>query len=175
MSTVYLDGVCCLGKTTLLKELEKEGYTVAFTDYCEFKEKFEQFLNIGNPFYTQWHRIKSLGMQYVDRSPLANLLYACIFANEPPELFDELLSNLEVSENIVVMLPMPSSFHRLLEKMIERNNGIDILDISYIQKQYDVFQKFATKFNLKTFVIDYNEELDSQFKFVLDELKTFNI
>lgn len=171
---IYLEGVACLGKTALLKELDHALYTVGLFDYTEYKEITGPGGNHED--YTKWHAKNSCNIErgFVNRSPYSNKLYTLVYElldnnMVKPDGFDKRLRDVPVvkqpSELVVIFLPGNSeSYASIVTNMKRRANGIDRLDCAYVEAQTIVFSEYARINNLLVVHVNYNIPCEDDIK-----------
>lgn len=155
---VFVDGVFCCGKTRVLNHFKNS----VNSDFCErVKEnkdyitkstnKFQQFL-----YSFEWFKLISDNKKCLfDRSPITDMFYHFIF-NEPNTCLLEYHKNfmniintfpnwLFKTFNTIFIIPTISLNDKILSKAIARANGIDQLDIEYVNKQIMFFTLLKNK------------------------------
>lgn len=153
MSTVYLDGVACVGKTSLLRQLQQEGYNTGFLDFCEFRAE------IGpghDELYPVWYSQRSHQFAVIDRSPVANILYKVVY--DETLLIENVVNTLHVDGKLIVFLTRPGEESLVVEAMRRRANGIDTLSIAYVKRQNEIFRAFAEHTGATIVEIGFNED-----------------
>lgn len=148
---IFVCGPGCLGKTTFLKKY----YNVEFTDFFERSQRNPEYLKKGTNveiqlLYTlEWFSIlnKSPIKKIYDRSPYSDLFYSIIlqpitekltygaarkFYSKKIKSFPDWVFD---TFHIIFIIPTISCARLMLEKSIERDNKIDIMNIDYHHKQ----------------------------------------
>lgn len=137
---IYLDGVACLGKSTLLEKLRNEKYKVNFCEFYSFNKKIE-VLNVGE---------ESVGFH--DRCSFSSPIYDMIFDrmnkinyslkfNQWIEYFREFS---EKNKWIFLVLKdLEDQYNNVVSMMIERDNGLDIQTKQYVMAQNFIFKEIA--------------------------------
>lgn len=174
-----------MGKTTLLRKLDADLYTVGLFDFAEYKDT--QGPDSSHEEYTLWHARKSLEIDrvsqcssssssymliyrfeqgFIDRSPYSNHLYGLVYKlldNDmvKPDDYDDLLRDIptpqELSKVVVIFLPSTrNSYEHIVANMKRRANGIDRLDAAYVEAQTNVFGDYARVNNLPVVLIDFD-------------------
>jgi thymidylate kinase len=156
-------------------------YNVLLLDFYEFNNEVKlprEFVNIGyNFWFNKWLKDDDI---LVDRSHYSNLVYQMIFGNLNLDECSKVLKTLEKSvpkdpnEIIFVLTPKHGQEQIVLDMMVERKNGIDVLNIDYVLNQIKYFKMYANALNLKLFEIDLLD-IDNSFCNVKIEIdKIFN-
>ncbi len=170
---IYIDGVACLGKTSFLLETqEKYGKdTVKLTDFYQFQEIIKLPKELVDSGYNCWFRQQTNEDEsktlIIDRSTYSNFIYSMIFKNIPLEDGRKYLQQLKESSQdssnetshekldvILFIVPKPGQEEMVLELMIKRNNGIDVLSLDYISSQINFFKMAAEVLDMPIFEID---------------------
>ena len=161
---LYLCGICCVGKSTVLHELSQE-YDIQpeYTDYFE--------LSLQNPEFKSKHQDPEVQIIYTinqvlkstisipkifDRSPISDLLYSLVFEEKAKleagknkleamlewELFR---STCEKYKTLYILIDDDDKGAEddILQKMKNRNNGLDVLDRDYITAQRTIFSTIS--------------------------------
>lgn len=169
---IYFEGVACLGKTTLLKRLDSALYSVGLFDFAEYKEVTGSTDHVE---YKLWHAKKKQEIHrgFVDRSPHSNNLYSFVYElldNDlvKPPGFDERLRAVpnvrHPFEMTVIFLPAnKESYEPIVKNMERRANGIDRLDVKYVEAQTIVFGDYAKFNNLVVVYLDFNLPIDKYY------------
>ena len=160
-TAIFLDGIACVGKTSVLRLLHEDGYPVAIGDYFEDSNKYPVFANKAGitrieVAYSLYCCVKINDHTIHDRSPLSSLFYQLIFAvmngemsNEDIEDFCQHLPNELWSswggKRYIILLD--EDFSTVLMRMRRRGNGIDVLSINYVQAQKLTFSIVAKHLN----------------------------
>lgn len=178
MKTYFaLSGTCCLGKTTVLNQLKQLNYPVGKVgDFYEhqlddprWKEKGDnQQVDLAYQafLFTIPYPVGSL----LDRFPFDNIVYSYVFkylnkgsftAMDLMEASDEIAwvcskINMENWDGIIFL----SNTENLVERMLERNNGIDFTSKQYVTLQNTMFSLFAS--NLKIPVVEVNDFITAE-------------
>lgn len=163
----FIDGTCCLFKTSTLLNLKMENVPVLTGDFYEHSTGEPLLLNkLKDPVTDLIYQAfvsSRLKEDYVhDRLPFTNICYALIFSLMAKEKTMEdagnyfrLMKSLKIFPATWRALILTSNNpHAVLEKMRERSNGIDVLTINYVETQDLVFECFARVFDLPTLKID---------------------
>lgn len=194
----YVDGVSCLGKTTFIKSLGARGLKLDFAErvqsYPDFKKKSQS--HIMQILYTSTfcHDVYStiLGQKndddeelplFIDRSPVSEIAYELLFKHFNDEAVFEStfvhLENLDMFAKYPTIFLIPHLDHaaKIVEQMKKRQNGLDFMDKSYVERQIIVFTRIANRFkghpNVRVININPEMEIYSQcyFGFVARKLK----
>lgn len=167
---IYFEGVACMGKTTLLRRLDAALYSVGLFDYAEYKSLESDAGNHED--YNIWHSKKKQEIHrgFVDRSPFSNVLYSFVYElldNDmvKPPGFDERLRAVPNVKNpfemTIIFLPAnEESYESIVTNMEKRANGIDRLDVKYVEAQTIVFGDYAKFNNLAIVYLDFNIPYD---------------
>lgn len=162
---IYLDGVACMGKKTLLRKLDSELYSVKLFDYADFKAFMSrtQIHTEKENTYSMWHT-PDIDRGFVNRSPYSAKLYKLVYElldnnTIKPDGFDERLHAIQASHMTVIFLPTnEESYPHIVEKMKRRANGIDRINIEYVRAQTIVFTEYARFNNLLIVYIDFTSK-----------------
>lgn len=159
---IYLDGVACLGKTTILKKLQREGFIVYFNEYFDIYNKYKPTSQTNEIISTMqsFFEIEKLNDLYVnphgfgfhDRTHLSTIIYRMIFMRMNHVNYGELFKffipkMLKFASEHVVIFMLLQKFddmryqQQLLKKMKDRNNGLDVFSLDYIEAQQKVFEQ----------------------------------
>lgn len=169
----FIDGTCCLFKTSTLLKLKSEGVPVIMGDYYEHSIGEPLLLNKSKDPVTdliyQAFVSSHLKEDHVhDRLPFSNICYALIFAvinkektMEDVKSYFKLMKGLEIFPPTWRSLILVSSDpHAVLEQMKVRANGIDVLNINYVKIQDLVFECFAAEFDMPILKINVEKPLE---------------
>lgn len=164
ITRVYLDGVACMGKTTICSQLDNMGVSVGLFDLTDFfrimgpGSKREDYI----PWFKQ--RLLESNAAVIDRSPIASFLYPMMFnGSSKTEMIEQMKKiNLNDDEIVFMILPTIDSYNTILNRMKKRNNQLDILNIDYIKIQYEAFYTVVSSCpdNIRLFIIDTFTEVD---------------
>lgn len=150
---LYLDGVACTGKTSIIKKLKRDGYSVGLLDFYEFRVENGPDCD---SFYPSWYSSREKLYDVVDRSPLSPVLYRVIH-NKDAE-FSSIIPLLKpVDGTILVFTTAPGQEQHVVDAMKARNNGIDVLEVDYVKRQNKIFKEFIQHFNLPSIEVGYKD------------------
>ena len=174
-TAIYLDGIACVGKTSVLRLLHEDGYPVAIGDYFEDGNKYPVFANKAGisrieVAYSLYCCVKINDHTIHDRSPLSSLFYQLVFAvmngnmsNKDIEDFCQQLPNEMWSywggRRYIILLD--EDFSSVLTRMKRRGNGIDILSTNYVQAQKLIFSIVARHLNATILIKRSSESMSA--------------
>lgn len=176
---VVLEGVACLGKTTVSTMIAtRTDYKVALVDYAEFHNTTKNLKlaeKIFDSLYIAWYNKNSMTGHLIDRSPVSNVLYGLIYAGSSDEECEDAFRGIKAlgildDLNILVFLPKEGTEQTIVDKMIHRNNGIDLWSLEYVKAQKRVFTHFATYFRLQVLEIDITNNMTEEMERVYNEV-----
>lgn len=184
---IYFEGVACLGKTTLLKKIQKiPGFEddILLTDFFEFTQLLGSELNSvctkeKFSIFTAWKNklLNKSSAKFVDRSPLSTTFYRWINGDYSDEYIKQALHLYESTgmfENYLylVFLPTEGTNSYLIENMKSRRNGIDIYTVDYIKRQMNVFKLLVDTLpkHVKTININPMKDFDVQQEAIIELL-----
>lgn len=175
----FIDGTAGLGKTTLLKSLQNMGLDVVFGDYHEDCLNHPQFRDkVVVPRLDLEYQIHVLSRQkrgaIHDRPLWANVVYTYIlqYLAASPEkrafLVQEFSDacrrtfiNLPTSYyNVLNIICNDSQAPLLVDRMLKRSNGIDLMSIDYVIAQNLFFRLLAENSNFKLLVLEDINDFD---------------
>lgn len=154
---IFLEGIACLGKTTVLKRMEAEGFRVYYNEFGDVVNKYK--MNMKDPMvvatmqdffqYGKWNDMqKRPGIH--DRSHVSAYIYRLIFMRMQglnyAALYNIILPKIRkfAKDNYLVYVYIDmknNTKENLLKTMIARSNGIDDMDLKYIEAQNSVFDQ----------------------------------
>jgi len=158
---VFLDGVSCTYKTTVMQRLQDEGYPCIVGDFSEHVRKYPSLIKqmTDRPMslvYLAMLFLEHRTQHIIDRCWFANVVYSIVnyhpldqvvpvcerLYRELPQPIIESLRNMKV---LVVLEKSPTAN---VQRMKKRGSDIDsALPIDYILKQNRVFKYFADVFD----------------------------
>lgn len=177
---VVLEGVACLGKTTISTMIAtRTNNKVALVDYAEFHKTTENLKlteKIFDSLYIAWYNKNSMTGHLIDRSPVSNVLYGLIFAGSTDEECEDAFRGIKAlgliaNMKILVFLPKDGTEETVVDKMMYRNNGIDIWSLEYVEAQKRVFSRFAEYFSLKVLEVDITSNMTKELERIYEEVK----
>lgn len=146
MAQLFLDGVACLGKTSVLHELCNQGIPVGLFDFHEY---YQEFKKKDYDEYRRWlrHGMEQMKAGIFDRTKYSSNLYDIIhnILNGKLKFEDslDLIADVPYVPNTLVFLPMNKNYEPILKRMVARNNGLDVLTTDYVEVQTQVFTAYA--------------------------------
>lgn len=169
---VFIEGTACLFKTTSLVAL-KDDFKVSLSEFSVDVDLYPHYrAKTSSLEYTIYKFIQYFMMSstfnIMDRTPLSNWFYSLIFENlkspinlneigeNLPEIFVEFCKKL----NVLVVISPEGEENIVLDRMINRSNGIDILSIDYVRSQNQIFSYFATLFEWPVIVVKTENNIE---------------
>lgn len=158
---VFLDGVSCTYKTTVMERLQKEGYPCIVGDFSEHVRKYPSLLKqmADRPMslvYLALLFLEHRTQHIIDRCWFANVVYSIVnhypldkvtsvceqlYAELPPPIIESL-------RDMKVLIILEKSPAANVQRMKKRASEIDsTLPIDYVLKQNRVFKYFADVFD----------------------------
>ena len=157
----YICGIACAGKSSTLRDISRE-YDIfpEYTDYYKLSQQVPEFKRKHQDsevqiIYTINQVLKSTIAQpkIFDRSPISDLLYSLVFEERNTQglgqqklkeklQWDLFVKTCEQYPTLYILIKDDDSQAEIdiLEKMQHRNNGLDVLDKSYITAQRTIFK-----------------------------------
>lgn len=183
MVKIFIDGVACLGKTSFLKKIERQcGIPVKFTDYFEFQEQIRLPVELIDAGYNFWFNNETDESQplLVDRSRYSNFIYSLIRQKFSVEEGKRCLCELKkISTDrrdlIIFIIPKVGQNSLVLDLMKKRQNGIDILEIEYVENQVNFFKIAADVLAMPIFEIDVLNFEESYIEILKLIIKKFDV
>ncbi|KAK9694277.1 dUTPase [Popillia japonica] len=162
---IAIDGTACTGKSTFLKQLQIMSLPVIVGDYYEHCNRFpilkDKFANTDHKnIYTFYLTNKSIDGYIHDRCPISNIIYDWIIKILNGNMsIDEGLSMVNKYKDLlypegwfVIIWVTEEDEDIVINRMKQRNNGIDIFTAEYIRVQNQMFREVAKVFNFPLFV-----------------------
>lgn len=161
---IFFEGVQCVGKTSLLHELEKKyKVNVLYLDLTEFSSMIEGMVDFPwknlswkdrITMYKMWYHkqirneIKQLDTKYpilIDRSPLAPHIYQWINDRYNPEEIEQLIKIMNLvgsfdNDKYVFLFPSEYLLENIMDRMYSRNNKLDKIDMNFIKNSIGIFK-----------------------------------
>lgn len=157
----YIDGVSCVGKTTFVASLGREGVQLDYAERCA-----------QHPFFLRKHHDHALQVLYtasfcaqvtraatttprpllVDRSPISDVWYELIFKHYGDQArYEQLFQyidrlNLFASYPTIFITTDASNAETIRKQMLVRANGIDSTSPDYVLRQIHVFEAVCERF-----------------------------
>ncbi|KAL1516083.1 hypothetical protein ABEB36_000007 [Hypothenemus hampei] len=173
-----LDGVACVGKTSILKKFKESGLQVSLGDFAQYQEEDPRFIEKKNNIFIDLVYQSFLFCKVVDGAihnhcPITNALYCLILRYSDNykyetkcEITDELnwfcekllQTNFRNKWNVLIVLSKDPA--KTLDKMKQRKHNLDVLDINYVHAQNFVFKYFAAKMKFPTVKVEVLEVED---------------
>lgn len=160
----YICGLACVAKSSTLRTISQE-YNISpeYTDYYELSQQVPEFKKKHQDsevqiIYTINQVLKSTTTvsKIFDRSPISDLLYSLIFEEQnTPGLgqqklreklqWDLFVKTCERYPTLYILIENDDNQAEddILEKMQHRNNGLDVLNKSYIVAQRTIFRMIS--------------------------------
>ncbi|EZG42930.1 AAA domain protein [Gregarina niphandrodes] len=184
--TLILEGTACLGKTTVLQRLAGEGFSVVVGDYAEdciqynvFRDKdLNNVLELAYMLF-QFSKLKPNTLH--DRGPLSSLAYRMVhdilnrrhslqdfeilFAQLPAQLWNTF-------RQLNTFMVVEHDIKGGLQRMILRNNGIDVMSEEYIDVQNRVFEFLANYTGAKVIVHKQGESMEEWINALCEVIRT---
>ncbi|AER41487.1 hypothetical protein [Epinotia aporema granulovirus] len=170
MKLIALDGTAATTKTTTLKSLQ-DVYNVHFEDYKEVSDELQLGTDrVSDQFLYLLYRKRNIytsGNHLFDRDPICTLLYHFIFDNTEDAVIEKYCKlikeyGLNKEYESLILMTIPGQESLIVEAMIKRGNGIDLLDENYVKRQNHVFEIWARIMNYRTYYVDYKRSLNEQ-------------
>ena len=160
----------------MLKRLKNvlKNTEVHFTDYAEFMSlyKFKPLSAANSVLFSIWrfNEIKTYdkNLNHVcDREPISGYIYQLVFSDATLDEIEEHFIkfkdlNLNNDWFSFILVIKEGAEDEALEKMIKRNNGIDIIDIKYIKRQNEIFRLWAKIMGYPIFEVDFSNDFDEE-------------
>lgn len=149
----YICGTACLFKSSIVSILRDRGYSAKVGDFKEACDEFpflrgkgqgdEDGIILGN-IYNAYTLLSEIDGAVHDRSVLDGIIYDCMFRKIDMPVFTRHISNFKrmnerwLMENYFMFL-LSGDDEGTLERMLRRNNGIDIMTLDYVEQQNRYF------------------------------------
>nr|ARX71994.1 dutpase-like protein [Erinnyis ello granulovirus] len=141
----YICGTACLFKSTIISNLKSQGYKAKVGDYKETCDKYSFLKNkvddpIMSVIYNAYTILNEKEDAVHDRCVIDAIVYDCLFKNVDVADFSvymerfKLLNEDWLKSNYFLFV-VAGDEAKTLERMIKRNNGIDLMTIDYVKKQ----------------------------------------
>nr|AIU36805.1 ORF16 [Cydia pomonella granulovirus] len=173
-----LDGVACTTKSTILSHMAKQdGYTVHLIDYKEITDllKLGEDPIVDGMVYMMYRcnytvqKPRAQSAYLFDREPASAIIYRLIFSKHDDatiQNYCNIMKRLKQTHiqqwQSIILLPCFGQEQLVVEMMTARNNGIDWLDVEYVNRQRRVFLIWAHVMDYMVVYIDYTKNLDEQ-------------
>lgn len=161
---ISIDGALGVGKTTLLKELEKKGYNVIYEDLDSWKEYLEKFYENKNKYALALqikialsHKkniedCKDNEIYFIERGVLSvNNIFGYLLLKENTldiieyNLIEDILQDTYTKINHHIILNC--SFNETLMRIQNRNVYGEVKDIQYLEKVYQEYNNMILNSN----------------------------
>ncbi|ANF29753.1 ORF-105 [Catopsilia pomona nucleopolyhedrovirus] len=142
---IYICGTACLFKSTIISRLHAQGFKTKAGDYKEACNKYSFLSNkaadqVMTTIYNAYVILNEEEGAVHDRSVIDTIVYDCLFRNVPADKFITYIEKFKIlnekwlQSNYFIFV-VAGDEAKTLERMIKRNNGIDMLTIDYVKKQ----------------------------------------
>ena len=181
-----LCGFSGVGKTEFIKNLGN-SYDTLFLDYHENSKRCGMLKNkhsdpVVQILYTiyvtnEYRLVQGEKRLIQDRCAISDVLYECVYEHmkdgsgirKLDQIFeDPFMVDIIKEFNILFLIVPPNAHQKVLDQMILRGNGIDILSLEYLEAQWIIFEHLR-KFDLSNFFFHtipkhelYTEEMISR-------------
>nr|WUR10785.1 TMK [Calliteara abietis nucleopolyhedrovirus] len=166
----YLCGTACLFKSTVLHKMKTRGFKTKPGDYKEACDAYRFFANktvdpIVSIVYNSYVILNEEDGAVHDRCVIDSIVYDCIFGEKTDAEFEHYMLNFRavnqkwLDRNQFVFL-CSGDDEATLKRMKNRNNGIDKLDIAYVQIQNKYFERAAKLLDKPMMLVSSEKDID---------------
>lgn len=145
----YICGTACLFKSTIVSRLKSQGYKARVGDYKEACDKYSFLKNkakdhVMTTIYNSYTILNEKDGAVHDRCVIDAIVYDCLFQNVPLKEFTAYMEKFKflnaewLKSNYFIFL-IAGDASKTLNRMLQRNNGIDLMTIDYVNKQNEYF------------------------------------
>lgn len=151
---LFVEGVACIGKSTVVGKF-KNSAALDYYDAVKEEPRLRSMYHSTLPcdFFNLWQlgRLRD-DVTVADRSPFSTAIYKIVndYNDEFMAEFESLLEGnwfreLAVNIRLLIVLPREKHYDSIVDKMKERNNGIDHYAYEYVERQVKAYELFAAK------------------------------
>lgn len=145
----YICGTACLFKSTIVSRLKSQGYKARVGDYKEACDKYSFLKNKANDhvmttIYNSYTILNEKDGAVHDRCVIDAIVYDCLFQKVALKEFTAYMEKFKIlnaewlKSNYFIFL-IAGDASKTLNRMIQRDNGIDLMTIDYVNKQNEYF------------------------------------